>query len=109
MTIKARDYKRTTIRRLDTLSNNECASPYCLNKLIAKDCQTIISKICHIEAASSKGPRYNANMTNDERRHFDNLILLCDECHSVIDNPENEVKYSVETLKEWKRNHEGKK
>ncbi len=47
-------------------------------------------------------------MTDDERRDFDNLILLCDECHSIIDNKENENKYTVILLKEWKRNHEDK-
>lgn len=104
---KARDYKRITIRRLDTLSGNECAAPNCSNKLLASDGQTIISKICHIEAASQNGPRYNPDMTDDERRHFDNLILLCDGCHNIIDNKENESKYPVELLKEWKRNHEG--
>jgi hypothetical protein len=77
--------------------------------LIAKDEQTIVSKICHIEAASQNGPRYNPNMSDDERRHFDNLILLCDECHSIIDNKDNESEYPVELLKEWKRNHEGKR
>lgn len=103
---KARQYKSTTIRRLDTLSGNQCASPDCNCKLIAKDGETIISKICHIEAANSAGPRFNSNMNDDERRHYDNLILLCDECHGIIDNPENKEKYSVELLKEWKRNHE---
>lgn len=107
-TDKARQYKPSTIRRLDTLSNNECANPECFNKLIARDGHTIVSKICHIEAASKNGPRFNPNMTDDERRHFDNLILLCDECHSIIDNKENELKYTVEKLKEWKRNHESK-
>lgn len=48
-------------------------------------------------------------MSDDERRHFDNLILLCDECHSIIDNKDNESEYPVELLKEWKRNHEGKR
>lgn len=109
MTEKARQYKPSTIRRLDTLSGNKCAAPNCSNKLIATDGQTIISKICHIEAASENGPRYNANMTDDDRRHFDNLILLCDECHSIIDNSENESEYPVALLKEWKRNHEGKR
>ncbi|MBF0452515.1 MAG: hypothetical protein HQK75_17565 [Candidatus Magnetomorum sp.] len=36
------------------------------------------------------------------------LILLCDECHSIIDNKENEIKYSVSLLKQWKKNHESK-
>jgi len=105
---KARQYTLITIKRLFLLSCNQCANPDCDNSLEARDEKTIIAKICHIEAASPDGPRYNAEMTDDERRDFDNLILLCDECHSIIDNKENENKYTVILLKEWKRNHEDK-
>ena len=108
MTDKARDYKRTTRRRLDTLSGNQCAWPDCAKKLIAEDGESIISKICHIEAASKNGPRFNSDMNDDERRHFNNLILLCDEHHTIIDNKEHEKKYPVPLLKEWKRTHESK-
>lgn len=45
-------------------------------------------------------------MTDDERRHYNNLVLLCDECHSIIDNKGNESNYPVELLKNWKTNHE---
>ena len=86
---KARQYKPSTVRRLDTLSRNECAAPDCDRKLIARDGETIVSKICHIEAASENGPRFNPEMDDDDRRHFNNLILLCDECHNIIDNIEN--------------------
>lgn len=88
------------------MSGNECGAPDCSNKLIARDGETVISKICHIEAASKNGPRWNPNMDDDQRRHFDNLILLCDECHNIIDNKENESQYPVALLKEWKKNHE---
>ncbi len=108
MTAKARDYKRTTLRRLDTLSGNECAHPNCAKQLIASDGISIISKICHIEAANKKGSRYNEKMTDDERRHYNNLILLCDEHHVIIDNKENEALYPVSLLQEWKKNHESK-
>lgn len=102
---KARDYKRTTIRLLDILSGNECTHPDCSKTLIAGDNVSIISKICHIEAASENGPRYNKSSNDDERRSFENLILLCDEHHIMIDNKENESIYPVEVLKEWKYNH----
>lgn len=105
---KARDYTRSTIRRLDTLSCNECAAPDCNRKLLARDDETIISKICHIEAASPAGPRWNPNMTDDDRRHFSNLILLCDECHTLIDNKLKEADYPVDTLKRWKSAHEAR-
>ncbi len=103
---KARQYKPSTIRRLDTLSGNQCAAPTCERLLIAKDGQSIISKICHIEAASAKGARYNSKMSDDDRRHFDNLILLCDECHTIIDNKENETEYPVPLLRKWKKDHD---
>lgn len=105
---KARQYKRSTIRRLDTLSGNECAHPDCTKKLIAEDGISIISKICHIAAASKEGPRFDEDMTDDERRGFDNLILLCDEHHVIIDNKENEAKYPSPLLQEWKSSHEKK-
>lgn len=104
--IDPRNIKGSTKRRLDTLSGNQCAAPACERPCIAKDGKSIISKICHIEAASPNGARYNPNMSNDERRHFDNLILLCDECHTMIDNKENESEYPVPLLKKWKKDHE---
>lgn len=108
MSEKARQYKPSTIRKLDLLSGNQCANPSCSNKLIARDGETLISKICHIEAVSNNGPRFNSKMDDDERRGFDNLILLCDECHSIIDNIANVPKYPVKLLKEWKKLHESK-
>jgi hypothetical protein len=105
---KARQYKPSTLRRLDTLSGNECAHPNCAKKLIAEDGVSIISKICHIAAASKEGPRFDENMTEDERRGFDNLILLCDEHHVIIDNKSNESQYPTPLLKIWKSNHEKK-
>jgi len=103
---KARQYKPSTVRRLDTLSRNNCYEPNCKKQLIGSDGKTIVSKICHIKAASENGPRYDKSMTDDERRDFKNLILLCDEHHAIIDNKENEKVYTVELLNQWKQNHE---
>lgn len=108
MADKARQYKPSHVRRLDTLSGNECAHPNCTKALVGEDGISIISKICHIEAASKEGARYNARMNDDERRHYNNLILLCDEHHTIIDNKENEGKFPTLLLQEWKKNHENK-
>ncbi len=105
---KARQYRPSHVRRLDTLSGNECAEPNCTRPLIGEDGISIISKICHIEAASKEGARYNSDMNDDERRHYNNLILLCDEHHTIIDNKENEGKFPVPLLQEWKKTHESK-
>lgn len=104
----ARDYKLNDLKRLFALSGCECANPSCTNKLIAKDYNSILGEICHIEAASPDGPRYNPSQSDDQRRDFDNLILLCESCHKIIDNKANEDDYPVELLKKWKKNHQEK-
>lgn len=106
-TPKARQYRPSHIKRLFALSGNQCACPECSRKIIARDDESIIGKICHIEAASSDGPRWNKDMDDDQRRHIDNLILLCDECHVIIDNKDNEDEYPKELLQQWKKQHEG--
>lgn len=105
---KSRQYKQSTRDRLHLLSGNQCYAPECEKSLMAKDGVSPIRKICHIEAASDNGPRCNTALDDDERRHFDNLILLCDECHTIIDNMNNVEHYSVSLLKDWKKNHEAK-
>jgi hypothetical protein len=104
----ARNYTRKTEKLLFNLASNECAHPDCTKPLLAEDGNTLIGIIAHIEAASENGPRYNAEMTNDERRGFANLMVLCDEHHKVIDNKENESVYPKELLISWKSNHEAK-
>ena len=91
-------------KQLYALSGNECANPLCHNKLVYPDDNAKDDQICHIEAASPDGPRYNPNQTDEERRGFDNLILLCHRCHDMIDN--NPDIYTVEVLKKWKQEHE---
>ena len=93
-------------KQLYALSGNECANPLCNNKLVYPDDNAKDDQICHIEAASPDGPRYNRNQTDDERRDYNNLILLCHRCHDMIDN--NPDIYTVEILKKWKREHEAK-
>jgi hypothetical protein len=105
---KARQYTNKTIKRLFALSGNQCAKPGCLNNVIGEDQKTIVARICHINAAEEGGPRYDSNMDDDDRRSFDNLILLCSEHHDIIDSIDNESEYSVETLKKWKSDHESK-
>ncbi len=106
MNSKARNYRRPTLKRLHALSGNQCAAPECMRKIIAHDGKTLAGRICHIEAASPEGARWNPNMSDDQRRHFDNLILMCQECHDIIDNPENEAEYPVSLLQKWKKQHE---
>lgn len=103
---KARQYKTSHLKKLFALSGNNCAMPNCSRSLVSKDGNTVIGKICHIEAASELGPRWNIDMTEDERRDFKNLILMCSEHHDEIDDKANIKKYTTSVLKTMKEDHE---
>lgn len=54
----------------------------------------------HITAASEGGPRYDENMTVQERKSYENGIWLCQSCSKLIDS--DEIRYTVGKLKKWK-------
>lgn len=45
-------------------------------------------------------------MTDDYVNSYENLMLLCPTCHSVIDNKQNKSFYTVAYLKQMKQFHE---
>ena len=94
---------KVTIKRLFALSNNICGFPGC-NLPIVEGSGTVTGEICHIEARSEKGPRFNPNQLEGKRHAFENLILLCRHHHKVIDD-QAEI-YTVEALHELKEIHE---
>jgi hypothetical protein len=96
--------RRETLRRLYLHSGNRCAFPKCAETMMDEE-GNFVGEICHIEAAKTGGERYRVEMTDEERRSFDNLLLLCHRHHVVTDNVE---KYPVAKLKEMKAVHERK-
>ncbi len=62
-----------------------------------------VGEVCHIEAALEDGERFNPDMTNEERRAFDNLMLMCHDHHVETDNVDD---FPVERMVEMKREHE---
>lgn len=94
--------KIDVLRALFARSGNQCAFPGCTQPLInAKD--KFIAQVCHIEAASEGGERYNPNGNDEYRRSYENLLLLCYP-HHIETNDVDE--YPVERLLEIKREHE---
>ena len=83
-------------------SGNCCAFPGCKQPLVLRvdGLPTLVGQAAHIYAASPNGPRYRADMTEEERAAESNLIALCPMHHLHIDRHPNE--YLAETLKEWK-------
>lgn len=94
----------STLRRLYTLSGNQCAFPGCAHALVNNE-GVGIAQICHIEAAEQGGQRYNKNQTDEERRAFENLMVLCHAHHKITDDVS---RYGVSELKSMKSNHEQK-
>lgn len=85
-----------------------CAKPTVGPSEEAADKITMIGKAAHISAAAS-GPgarRYLSTMTPEQRKHIDNAIWLCADHADLIDK--DEATYTVERLKEMKREHEAK-
>ena len=85
-----------------------CAFPDCRKELVIEakhsDDEALVGDLCHIVASSSMGPRGESDLEPEERDKADNLILLCKVHHKCIDDQPNY--YSVEKLKEMKKNHE---
>ncbi len=96
--------KPTTLRALFARSGNVCAYPGCVHELVNAKNQ-FVAEVCHIEAAMPKGERYNTEQTDEQRRSFANLLILCHKHHVETDDV-NE--FSVDKLKEMKALHEAK-
>ena len=79
-----RSIPQNTQRRLWASSLEVCGNPDCQNELIKNE--SSIGEIAHIEPYAE-----------GENNEFDNLILLCPNCHTLLDKQKD-----VETLKRWK-------
>ncbi len=63
-----------------------------------------IGVAAHIAAASPGGPRYDPEMSPEERKSIANGIWLCQNCAKLIDN--DEKRYPADLLKDWKNQSE---
>ncbi|WP_162991465.1 HNH endonuclease signature motif containing protein [Halostella salina] len=93
-----------TAKKLWNAAGNECAHPECDHELIDFDSDSIVGEMCHIKARNPDGPRYDPEMSDDERNAYSNLILLCPTHHRIVDESPNQ--YPTELLREWKQEHE---
>ena len=93
-----------TVKQLFAISGNQCAFPGCEASLVINNIVT--GEICHIEAQSPEGPRYDPRQTDEERHGFANLLLLCPAHHKVVDT--DPATYTVEWLRQIKTEHEAR-
>ena len=68
--------------------------------------QVNIAQKAHIWAFSPDGPRGNAGIEQDEINDINNLMLVCHQCHRLIDQDKKGNRYSTELLHQMKLKHE---
>lgn len=94
-----------TLRRLFALSGNQCAKPGCPTVLLSAN-GTLVGEVAHIAAESAGGPRFDPQLNEADRRAFENLLLLCSTCHTLVDK--EPATYTKKILRKWKRDREAR-
>ena len=93
----------TTLRNLYVLSGNQCANPSCATVLINAN-GTLVAEVCHIKAVNPGAARYDKSLDPEQLRGFENLLLLCSTCHTLVDAERK--RYTVSQLRKWKKDRE---
>ncbi|PED57340.1 HNH endonuclease [Bacillus anthracis] len=93
-----------TKRMLWALSGNRCA--ICKTALLKKGKKENIGEIAHIVAKSKDMTRGDEPLPMEKRDDYSNLILLCANHHTIIDNDRKVEDYPVERLHRIKEEHE---
>jgi len=101
-----RDYSAGTRPALAALSRGSCYYPDCTTPIIEFiDGEPFVNfQIAHIRDAKP-GNRYVPDMSDDERRAFANLVLLCKPHHTLVDKTHPE-RFRIEDLQKWKADRE---
>lgn len=101
-----RDYSTGTRAALAALSKGHCYYPRCTEPTIVfVEGEPIVNyQIAHIYDANP-GNRYVEGMSDDERRSFKNLLLLCKPHHEWVDKTHPE-RFPSDVLQAWKEERE---
>lgn len=94
-----------TQRRLFAASAGYCQNPSCANELFvdAAGTNVHIAELAHVFAANDGGPRADPGLSEEERGAFANLIVLCANCHTMVDKAPDA--FPDHTMLGWKRDH----
>ncbi|MFW9890545.1 MAG: ABC-three component system protein [Candidatus Thorarchaeota archaeon] len=88
------------VRLLYTLTGGRC---YMCNAQVFEEDESgaisYLGHIAHIESSSEGGPRYAKDLSEEDSNLPDNLMLLCQNCHGLIDNKEKEKEFPTDRVK----------
>jgi hypothetical protein len=62
-----------------------------------------IAEMAHVFAANDTGPRANPDLSLEERGAFENLVMLCANCHTMVDKAPRA--FPEKTILQRKREH----
>lgn len=87
-------------------SGNLCAK--CKSRVVEVAIQTddpsLVGEEAHIVSKEMNGPRSNDPLPLEERDEFENLLVLCNRCHKIVDDQVNT--YNVAALRRMKADHQ---
>lgn len=96
-------------RLLLARSGGFCANPTCRKDLFP-DVEgghiATIKELAHIIAESPAGPRGDDPLPATERDAYENIVLLCPNCHTLVDKMKLSETYDAKLLQEWKLEQE---
>lgn len=93
--------------RLFAASAGHCQNPKCLQALFPAEMggDQHIAEMAHVIPHGAKGPRFEQRPEGEfDAYSFENLVLLCPSCHTIIDKDPDAYPRSV--LIEWKQCHQ---
>ncbi|TMU57118.1 hypothetical protein [Flagellimonas algicola] len=104
------DFTGATIEILKKRAAFICSNPNCRAMTISPSEEDenkfiYIGKAAHITAASEGGPRYDSDLTSEERSSINNGIFLCSSCADMIDK-NNGIDFETSLINDWKTQHE---
>lgn len=87
---------------------SRCSFPTCRCELVIDsqltDDPSLVGEAAHIVAESPDGPRGQSPLTPEQRNRYENLILLCNVHHKLVDDQEHD--FTVKRLMAMKADHE---
>ena len=89
-----------TLKVLFARSMNQCAFPGCVATIVDPKDDIVYGEVCHIEGVEPGAARYNPQRSATTLNDNDNLVLLCEKHHKLVDAKPN--KYTVQYLRQIK-------
>lgn len=98
------NFSSDVIKVLSARAGHRCSNPDCRRQTTGPkmDESGVINlgEAAHITAAAPNGPRYDPNLSSDERKSIKNAIWLCSVCNKLIDS--DTQRYTVALIRDWK-------